>query len=250
MCGRIIQASGPESLALGILNAVVEGTSVRPKPRFNGAPGQALWVLRQHPETGARSLGQLRWGLIPSWLQDPTGGRRPINAKAETVSSLSSFRGAYARRRCLVPVDGFFEWQARPGARSKQPHAIAMREPAPFALAGIWENWRHPAQGWIRTFCILTTEANACLAGIHHRMPVIIGPDDYDRWLSPQETDPRDMLVPFPAEAMTRWPVSTRVNTPANDDRELLEAVVPGAAARVPAEEEADLLSAPSLSTA
>ncbi|MBS7699247.1 MULTISPECIES: SOS response-associated peptidase [unclassified Chelatococcus] len=242
MCGRIIQASEPELLALGILNAVVDGTSSRVKPRYNGAPGQPLWVVRENPQTGERRLDLLRWGLIPSWLQDPAGGRRPINAKAETVHSLTSFRAAFARRRCLVPVDGFFEWQAIPGMRTKQPHVIAMRDSAPFALAGIWENWRHPTNGWMRTFCVLTTEANACINRIHHRMPVIIGPEGYDRWLSAHETDPRDMLRPYPAEAMTHWPVSHRVNTPANDDAALLHAVdVPRAPDNE--REERDLLS-------
>ncbi|MBX3537969.1 MAG: SOS response-associated peptidase [Chelatococcus sp.] len=242
MCGRIIQASEPELLALGILNAVVDGMSTRVKPRYNGAPGQPLWVMREHPQTGARQLDLLRWGLIPSWLQDPAGGRRPINAKAETVHNLSSFRAAFARRRCLVPVDGFFEWQTIPGMRTKQPHAITMRDSRPFALAGIWENWRHPANGWVRTFCVLTTEANTCVDGIHHRMPVIIGPEGYDRWLSVRETDPRDMLRPYPADVMMHWPVSNRVNTPANDDAALMQAVEAPLAAEVQPEE-TDLLS-------
>ncbi|CAH1671475.1 SOS response-associated peptidase [Chelatococcus asaccharovorans] len=225
MCGRIIQASEPERLALGIVRAVVEPMSPRFKARYNGAPGQPLWVLREHPQTGECRLGLLRWGLIPSWSQGQTGGRRPINAKAETVHSLASFRQAFAHRRCLVPVDGFFEWQALSGARARQPYVIAMRHAAPFALAGIWENWRHPTHGWVRTFCILTTQANACLKAIHDRMPVIIGPDGYDRWLSPQEADPRDMLRPYPAGDMTLWPVSRRVNTPANDDAALIQAI-------------------------
>jgi len=192
-------------------------------PCFNGAPGQALWVIRQHPQTGRYHLDRLLWGLVPSWVRDPSGGRKPINAKAETVRSLPSFREAYARRRCLVPVDGFFEWQ-QTGGGTRRPHAIAMRDRAPFALAGLWENWRHPETGgWVRTFCILTTEANACLAAIHARMPVIIPPEAYGRWLSPEERDPAELLKPYPAEAMTLWPVSTRVNSPAYDDAALLE---------------------------
>lgn len=246
MCGRIIQASEPERLALGIVRAVIDTMSPRPKPRYNGAPGQPLWVLREHPQSGECRLDLLRWGLIPSWSQGQTGGRRPINAKAETVHSLTSFRQAFAQRRCLVPVDGFFEWQAMSDARAKQPFLIAMRDGAPFALAGIWENWRHPTHGWIRTFCVLTTEANACLSGIHDRMPLIIGRDGYDRWLSPQEVDPRDMLRPYPPGEITLWPVSRRVNTPANDDIELTQAIElppPGESARIGNEpSEPDLL--------
>jgi putative SOS response-associated peptidase YedK len=221
MCGRIIQASPAELLALGLM---LEDLQPKPaEPRFNGAPGQALWVIRQHPQTRRYHLDRLLWGLIPSWAEDPSGGRKPINAKAETVRSLPSFREAYARRRCLVPVDGFFEWQQTAG-RTRRPHAIAMRDRAPFALAGLWENWRHPeTAARVRTFCVLTTEANASVAAIHARMPVIIPPEAYARWLSPEESDPSDLLKPYPGEAMTLWPVSSRVNSPANDDAALLE---------------------------
>jgi putative SOS response-associated peptidase YedK len=222
MCGRIIQISPVELLALGLVldEDLHAGTG---QPRFNGAPGQELWVLRRHPQTESYHFDRLLWGLIPSWQNDPTGGRRPINAKAETVRALPSFRDAYARRRCLVPVDGFFEWQ-QVGRGAKRPHAIAMRDRAPFALAGLWENWRQPETGsWIRTFCVLTTSANACVGAVHMRMPVIVAPQAYARWLSPGEADPADLLVPFPADAMALWPVSTRVNNPANDDAALLE---------------------------
>jgi putative SOS response-associated peptidase YedK len=222
MCGRIIQTSPAELLALGlVLGEDLHAGADR--PRFNGAPGQELRVVRRHPQSGHYHLDRLLWGLIPSWLSDPTGGRQPINAKAETVGTLPSFRDAYARRRCLVPVDGFFEWQ-HVGRGAKRPHAITMRDRAPFALAGLWENWRQPETGiWIRTFVVLTTQANSPVGAIHHRMPVIIPPEAYTRWLSPEERDPADLLAPFSAKAMMLWPVSTRVNSPANDDAALLE---------------------------
>lgn len=154
-------------------------------PRWNAAPSQELLVIRRNHKTGEVSLGPLRWGLIPHWCQDPTGGRKPINAKCETVRDLPSFHDAYRTRRCIVPVDGFFEWKAIKGQRAKQPYAIAMRDGSPFGLAGIWENWKEPASGeWIRTFAIITTDANELVADIHDRMPVILAPGDHVRWLS------------------------------------------------------------------
>jgi putative SOS response-associated peptidase YedK len=142
-------------------------------PRWNAAPGQELLVIRRNHQTGDVSLDQLRWGLIPYWCNDPTGGRKPINAKCETVRDLPTFREAYRRRRCVVPVDGFFEWRAIKGQKAKQPYAIAMKDGAPFGIAGIWENWKDPTSGeWTRTFAIITTDANELVADIHDRMPV------------------------------------------------------------------------------
>ena len=161
--------------------------------------------------------------LIPHWCKDEDGGRKPINAKAETVAQLPSFRDAYRHRRCLVPIDNFFEWKAVKG-RPKQPYAIGMKSGEPFALAGIWENWKRPeTEEWLRTFAIITTNSNELVSAIHDRMPVIIAPEDYTRWLSPLEPDPRDLLVPYAAEPMTMWPISTRVNKPDNDDASILD---------------------------
>ena len=130
-------------------------------PRWNGAPSQELLVIRRNHRTGEVSLDPLRWGLIPYWVKDPAGGRKPINAKCETVSTLLTFRDAYRLRRCILPVDGFYEWKAIKGQRAKQPYAIAMKDGAPFGIAGIWENWKDPASGeWIRTFAVITTDAN------------------------------------------------------------------------------------------
>jgi len=223
MCGRITQKSNPKILGLNIATLV---EPVEAPPRFNGAPGQEHWVIRQHPVTGERVLDRLSWGLIPRWVKDPAGGRKPVNAKAETVASLPSFREAYRRRRCLLPVDNFFEWKAIKGARAKQPFAIAMKSGKPFALAAIWENWPRPTTGeWVRTFCIITTTANELVAEIHDRMPVILPAEAYDHWLSPLDPDPRHLLVPFPSALMTCWPVSMRANKPANDDAGILEPV-------------------------
>jgi putative SOS response-associated peptidase YedK len=133
------------------------------------------------------------------------------------------FREAYAQRRCIVPVDGFFEWRAITGTRAKQPYAIALKDGSPFGLAGLWENWRNPRTGqWERTFAIITVPSNELVAQIHNRMPAIISPRSYDRWLS-LEPDPHDLLVSYPSELMTMWPISTRVNKPENDEPAILD---------------------------
>jgi putative SOS response-associated peptidase YedK len=181
-----------------------------------------MLVIRQNHKTGERSLDLLKWGLIPYWCTDPKGGRKPINAKSETVATLPTFRDGYRLRRCILPVDGFYEWMATKGG--KQPYAIAMRNGSPFGIAAIWKNWKDPAGEWVRTFAVLTTAANATVARIHDRMPAILRPEDYDRWLG-LEPDPRDLLAPFPAEPMKMWPISKRVNSPQNDDESLLEEV-------------------------
>jgi putative SOS response-associated peptidase YedK len=125
----------------------------------------------------------------------------------------------------ILPVDGFFEWKAIKGLKAKQPFAIAMRDGSPFAIAGIWENWRDLASGeWQRTFAIITVPPYELLAQIHDRMPAILGRADYDRWLS-DESDPRDLLRPFPSELMRMWPISTRVNKPENDEASILDPV-------------------------
>jgi putative SOS response-associated peptidase YedK len=222
MCGRIIQSSAPLRLA------IVEGLNVgdsrmgNVRPRYNAAPSQELLVIRQNHKTGERSLDLVRWGLIPYSCSDPRGGRKPINAKAESVSRLPTFRDAYARRRCIVPVAGFFEWRAVRGARAKQPYAIAMRDGSPFGLAGLWENWRNPRTGeWERSFAIITVPSNALVGKIHHRMPAILDPATYGRWLG-SEPDPRDLLLSYPSQPMAMWPISSRVNSPDNDDPSLL----------------------------
>jgi putative SOS response-associated peptidase YedK len=225
MCGRITQKSNPHVLGLRITNLVeplYEGEA--PPPRYNGAPGQEHWIIRQHPKTGMRHLDRLWWGLIPSWIKEPSPKLKPINATAERVASAPMFRAAYASRRCLVPVDSFFEWRKAAASGPKQPFAIGMSSREPFAIAGIWEGWRRPDTGEvIRTFCVITTGANEVLAPIHDRMPVILAPESYDRWLAAVDPDPRDLLVPYPAEPMTLWPVSARVNKPVHDDAGILD---------------------------
>jgi len=133
------------------------------------------------------------------------------------------FRDAYAQRRCIVPVDGFFEWRAIKGARAKEPYAIAMKDGSPFGLAGLWENWKNPTTGeWERTFAIITVPSNELVAQIHNRMPAILEPRGFDRWLS-AEPDPHDLLITYPSAPINMWPISTRVNKPENDDATLLD---------------------------
>ena len=223
MCGRIIQSSEPLRLA------IVDGLDVSDSrmgnivPRYNAAPSQELLIIRENHRAGGRSLDLIKWGLIPYWCQDPKGGRRPITAKAESVSSLPMFRDAYYSRRCIVPVDGFFEWRAIRGARSKQPYAIAMKGGSSFGLAGLWENWKNPTTGeWERTFAVITVRSNELVAQIHNRMPAILEARSYDRWLG-LERDPHDLLISYPSEPMTMWPISTRVNKPENDDPAILD---------------------------
>ena len=224
MCGRVVQASPPDKLGLHIVEGLSPGDNRygNVPPRYNGAPSQFLWVIRRNHETGERTLDLLRWGLVPSWCKERPKPP-PINAKAETVAKLPMFRQAYAKRRCILPIDGFFEWRAERGI--KQPYAIAMKDRSPFGLAGLWENWKDPATDeWIRTFCVITTPANELVAQIHDRMPAILRPEDYDRWLGP-EPDPQELLAPFPPEPMAIWPVSPRVNSPRFDEPDLLEPV-------------------------
>jgi len=229
MCGRITQKSPPGQLRLTILMGTPDDPRVtKSKARYNGAPTQDLLVIRKHPKTGEASLDLLRWGLIPNWTKELSPKLKPINATAERVATAPMFRDAYARRRCIVPVDNFFEWKAVRGAKAKQPYAIALRSGEPFGLAGIWDGWKHPETGEVvRTFCIITTTANELVADIHDRMPVILQPEAYERWLANIEPDPRDLLVPFPAELMMMWPISTRVNKPDHDDPSILEPFEP-----------------------
>ena len=217
MCGRFTQ----KNKHLPGLETLAGDTDTEHHPRYNGAPSQDFWVFRRHPETGKYHSDRLIWGLIPHWVKEVDGGQKPINARAETVAKLPSFRSAYAKRRCIVPVDNFFEW--RRTKPPKQAFAIGMKDNSPFGFAGLWESWTHPETGeLIRTFCILTCPANELIATIHDRMPVILPPDAYDRWLSPLEPDPHDLLTPYPSELMHMWPVSNKVNSPRNDTPDIL----------------------------
>lgn len=227
MCGRFALMTPTEQLA--ILFAVDQTTvSALPPsvPRYNIAPTQPVAAIRLG-ENGQRELTFFRWGLIPSWAKDINIGARMINARSETVAEKPSFRAAFKRRRCLIPADGFYEWQKLNGG--KQPMFIhpAEGEKRPFALAGLWEVWRDPDGSALQSCTILTTKPNELIAPIHNRMPVIIEEEDYDLWLHP-EPNPElglHLLRPYPAEKMTAYPVSTLVNNPRNETPECIQPI-------------------------
>jgi putative SOS response-associated peptidase YedK len=192
-------------------------------PRYNVAPTEDVPVVRAAP-TGRR-LDLLHWGLVPRWAQDPSIGNRMINARAETAAEKPAFRDALRRRRCLIPADGFYEWKKVEGAKRKQPYLFRMKGDRPFAFAGVWESWRREGEA-LESFTILTTGPNELLAGVHDRMPVIVAPADYDRWLDPARnaTDVQDLLRAYPAGEMEAVRVSTRVNNAGFDDPSCAEA--------------------------
>ena len=198
----------------------IEESSTSITSSYNIAPTQQVATVLA--ENGKRKLEMLHWGLIPSWAKDPEVGNRMINARAETVAEKPSYRKAFQERRCLILADGFYEWQKTDNG--KQPFYIRMEDESPFALAGLWESWRNGRE--IRSCTIITTAPNELAASIHNRMPVILHPEDYDMWLDPDfdEREPlTSLLKPFPAEAMEAYPVSRRVNNPANNDAGVVE---------------------------
>lgn len=187
------------------------------RPRFNIAPGQPVLLVRADDAPGRRTAALARWGLVPSWAKDPAMGNRLINARSETAPEKPAFRAAFRRRRCLIPADGFYEWQKQNGR--KRPHFIRMRDDRLFALAGLWEAWEGQDHSALVTCTILTTEANRLLQPLHDRMPVILAADDYHTWLDPEadvETV-RGLMRPFAEDALEHYPVSTLVNRPEND---------------------------------
>ncbi len=216
MCGRFTLAVNPEQLQQQF--GLAEPPPKELVPRYNIAPTQAVAVV---PNAEERRLELFQWGLIPSWAKDPAIGNRMINARAETLAEKPAFRAALKRRRCLVVADGFYEWKKEDGR--KLPMHIHMADGQPFAFAGLWEVWQPPDGSVIKTCTIITTDANALVAPIHNRMPVILAPGDYDRWLDPREL-PADqtlpLLRPFDARALRAVPVSPQVNNPANDSPE------------------------------
>lgn len=219
MCGRFTLFEAEKVLSKEF---AVSGIPLL-SPRYNIAPSQAVATVRAAPVGTGRELVLLRWGLIPSWSSDPAIGNRLINARAETAREKPSFRDAFRRHRCLIPASGFYEWQRR--ERVKQPYFVRMRDERLFAFAGLWDRWESPDKVVIETCTILTTTANAVLAPIHGRMPVILSPTEYARWLDPalQETDSLGpLLVPFPPEEMLAFPVSPRVNAPSVDDEKCM----------------------------
>jgi putative SOS response-associated peptidase YedK len=214
MCGRFTLTVDPSELQQAFPWVdVPDGI----KPRYNIAPTQPVAIV---PNDGSNRLNYYVWGLIPSWAKDPGIGNRLINARAETLAEKPSFRTAFRRRRCLILADGFYEWQSSPESKLKTPMFIHLKDKQPFAFAGLWELWFAPDGSEVRSCTIITTAPNSLMEPIHNRMPVILLPDAYQRWLDPGEQAPsrlQDLLRPYPAVEMAAYPVSRRVNNPAND---------------------------------
>ena len=197
-------------------------------PRYNIAPTQPIPVIRQNPKEPRRELSLMRWGLIPSWARDSSVAASMINVRSETASTKPAFRDALKSRRCLIPADGFYEWM-RTG-KTKQPYCFEVNEGALFAFAGLWDRWRDRGGNAVETCSILTTVPNAVASAVHDRMPVILDPDVYDLWLDPGMWDvdaASDLLKPYDARRLRSYPVSSRVNSVANDDAECSVPVEP-----------------------
>ncbi|MBE9605859.1 SOS response-associated peptidase [Acetobacteraceae bacterium H6797] len=197
-------------------------------PNFPGtcnlAPTQPAPVLRRHPQTGSRHLDMLKWGLVPRWAKDASGAAKLMNARSDSIAQKPSFKEAFARRRCLVPADGFYEWHAI--GQAKQPYACALADGSPMFLAGLWEGWQQADGEWLRTFTIITTESAGRQAQIHHRMPVILPPDTWGAWLGESEASQDKLLSlmrPAPDASLAFWPVAQRVGKFSENDPGLLE---------------------------
>jgi putative SOS response-associated peptidase YedK len=250
MCGRYASSRRPEDLAeeFEIDRATVTETVTEPlAPDYNVAPTKEVYAVVTRPpqhesdsseeEPGERQLRVLRWGLVPFWAKDPAIGSKMINARMETVDQKPAFRRAFAKRRCLIPADGYYEWYAteqrtKAGKPLKQPFFIHPQDGSVLAMAGLYEIWRDPTrddddpQRFRWTCTVLTTSAEDSLGHIHDRMPLLVERDRYAQWLDPTRSDPselRGLLVPAAPGRLEAYPVTTQVNSVRNNGPELLE---------------------------
>ena len=217
MCGRLIQMTAGEPLAEWFELPAIPAVT----PRYNLAPSQPVGVIRVAAE-GQREWVALRWGLVPAWSPEPRTAYSTFNARAETVADKPTYRHAFRRRRCLIPADGFYEWR-RVGKR-KQPYCIAPTDDELFAFAGLWERWERD-ETVVESCTIVVTTANATIAPLHDRMPVILARADEALWLDPALTDPailQPLLVPCAPERLRVWPVGTAVNRPSSEGPDLM----------------------------
>jgi len=213
MCGRYNLVTDAQAL----IDFFQVANRIDIQPRYNIAPSQDIVVVRQQQDE--RQLACLYWGLIPFWARERTIGKHTINARAETVAEKPAFRAAFRRRRCLVPATGFYEWKRENGR--KQPYNIHAADGGLFAFAGLWEQWKPDEKTVIQSCTIIVTQANEAVAPIHDRMPVILPVESYQAWLDPGNEDLallKTMLKPCPSSWISVYPVSTRVNSPYNDD--------------------------------
>jgi len=221
MCGRFTLTVDPAELQDAFGDYIFPDQFA---PRFNIAPSQPVLAI---PNNGKNTADFFMWGLIPSWSKDPSIANKLINARGETIAEKPSFRGGFKYKRCLILTDGFYEWKAVQGEKTKTPYYIHMKDRKPFAFAGLWDEWQSPDGGALRTCTIITTEPNELMSTLHNRMPVILDPADYSQWLDPAPPAKHpESLLPlirsFPADRMSAYPVSTMVNSPGNDRAECI----------------------------
>lgn len=222
MCGRFVLAADALTVQQAFNLSEIPGEMVA---RYNIAPSQPVAVIAND---APMTLTYFKWGLVPSWAKDPTVGYKMINARSETAAEKPSFRAAFKRRRCIIPADGFYEWQQ--GAGGKTPLFIHMDGRPVFGMAGLWESWQSPDGGELRTCAILTTSANDFMRPIHDRMPVILEVNDYALWLDGGEGAVpllQELMKPAASEAFRAYPVSKAVNKPGIDGPELIEPLEP-----------------------
>jgi putative SOS response-associated peptidase YedK len=220
MCGRFVQVEKPEFYAEHFGAEFVRTETL--VQNFNVAPTQPVYAVAEHD--GSRVLTSFRWGLVPFWAKDMKIGSKSINARSETAATRSTFRDSFQRRRCLIPADGFYEWERK--AKGKLPHYIRSADEEPLALAGLWASWHDPdTDERVLSCAILTGEPNRTVEPIHDRMPVILPRDAWGAWLDRETTDPQDvsaLMTVYPADGMVEHPVSTLVNTVANNTPDLI----------------------------
>ena len=223
MCGRYRRTSSEEELCR-LYNIPIPPQLDLPVS-YNIAPSQKVLAIRFNLKTNQRSLDALQWGLVPHWAKDPKIGYKTVNARVETIDTAPSYRQAFEKRRCLIPADGFYEWRTIGGI--KVPFAIAMKDDRPFVFAGLWEGWKDPCTDeWLRTCTIVTGDPNDLVAQIHTRMPVILPEECHAKWLGEfKDGDLKELLKPYPADRMKMWPIGPRVNSPKNDDAELIKPI-------------------------
>lgn len=238
MCGRFVSTTPLTDLAERLLVDDVRTDDDRPNWNVTPRSSIAMVAATVDPErtlervSPERTLERVKWGLVPSWAKDLSIGDKLINARGETIRERPSYRRAFAKRRCLIPVDGFYEWKLVPGQKAKQPMYIHRPGGELIVFAGIFENWKdkaEPDSAWVRSCSIITTNANTTISAVHNRMPVILPPERHDEWLDPDNDDVESLarlLVPAPDDYLTFYPISTAVNRPSNNGPELLKPVV------------------------
>ncbi len=230
MCGRFVSSSTADEIA-SYFDATPPDAETRLEPSWNVAPTDDVYVVLDDGQT--RRVATHHWGLVPFWAKDPSVGNRMINARADGLATKGAFKHAFRKRRCIVPADGFYEWRKIPGQKTKQPYFVHRGDGEPLALAGLWEEWSGKggdadAPERLRSVTIVTTDANATMEPIHDRMPVVLPPTAWERWLDPADGDVAalaELLVPAPPEVLALRPVSTEVGNVRNQGPHLIDPV-------------------------